>query len=130
MPGAQVGTSEKLLQKVLVPHLPLRLSRFSSCSCVSSGYFSRAMGVWSKKNSLTSRFITNLISHTEAEHATGAWLLLSKVASLSTELPCSKILDAFHAVVRCALIHTHYHTFILLRNSARFFSENVFEDEL
>ncbi|XP_075902222.1 condensin-2 complex subunit D3 isoform X3 [Nelusetta ayraudi] len=64
-----------------------------------SGYFSRAVGVWSKKNSLTSRFIANLISHTDAEHATGAWLLLSKVASLSAELPCSKILDAFDGVI-------------------------------
>lgn len=88
------------MQKVLVPHLQLRLSPFSSCSWVSSGYFTRAIGVWSKKNSLTSRFITNLISHTEAEHATGAWLLLSKLASLSAELPCSKILDAFHSVIR------------------------------
>lgn len=89
-----------LMQKVLVSHLQLRLSQFSTYSCVSSGYFSKATGIWSKKNALTSRFITNLISHTEAEHATGAWLLLSKVASLSTDLPCNKILDAFQAVVR------------------------------
>lgn len=100
MPGPQVGSSGKLLQKVLVPLLQLRLTQFSSCCCISSGYFSRAVGVWSKKNSLTSRFIANLISHTDAEHATGAWLLLSKVASLSAELPCSKILDAFDGVIR------------------------------
>uniref|UniRef100_A0A673XF30 Condensin-2 complex subunit D3 n=1 Tax=Salmo trutta TaxID=8032 RepID=A0A673XF30_SALTR len=58
-------------------------------------YFSRAFTVWSKQNKFTAAFINNLISHTEAEHATGAWLLLSKVASSCPRLDYGKILDAW-----------------------------------
>ncbi|CAN9500131.1 unnamed protein product [Ophioblennius macclurei] len=58
-------------------------------------YFSRALTIWSKQNKLTQTFITNLIYHTEAEHAAGAWLLLSKVVSLSPKLPIGKIVDAW-----------------------------------
>lgn len=41
-----------------------------------------------------------MISHTDAEHAAGAWLLLSKVAALSATMPYSKILDAFDTMIR------------------------------
>uniref|UniRef100_A0A8C8GTM7 Condensin complex subunit 1 C-terminal domain-containing protein n=1 Tax=Oncorhynchus tshawytscha TaxID=74940 RepID=A0A8C8GTM7_ONCTS len=58
-------------------------------------YFSRAFTVWSKQNKFTAAFINNLISHTEAEHAAGAWLLLSKVASSCPRLDYGKILDAW-----------------------------------
>ncbi|XP_029556003.1 condensin-2 complex subunit D3 [Salmo trutta] len=63
-------------------------------------YFSRAFTVWSKQNKFTAAFINNLISHTEAEHATGAWLLLSKVASSCPRLDYGKILDAWDDLVR------------------------------
>ncbi|XP_056250604.1 condensin-2 complex subunit D3 [Seriola aureovittata] len=64
-----------------------------------SRYFSRAFTIWSKQNKFTPRFITILISHTEAEHAAGAWLLLSKVVASSPKLPYSKILDAWDSMV-------------------------------
>ncbi|XP_035518951.1 condensin-2 complex subunit D3 [Morone saxatilis] len=60
-----------------------------------SRYFSRAFTIWSKQNKFTPTFITNLISHTEADHAAGAWLLLSKVVASSPVLPYGKILDAW-----------------------------------
>uniref|UniRef100_A0A8C8LZN0 Condensin complex subunit 1 C-terminal domain-containing protein n=1 Tax=Oncorhynchus tshawytscha TaxID=74940 RepID=A0A8C8LZN0_ONCTS len=63
-------------------------------------YFSRAFTVWSKQNKFTAAFINNLISHTEAEHAAGAWLLLSKVASSCPRLDYGKILDAWDDLVR------------------------------
>ncbi|KAL0994528.1 hypothetical protein UPYG_G00123530 [Umbra pygmaea] len=65
-----------------------------------SRYFSRAFTVWSKQNKFTAAFINNLISHTEAEHAAGAWLLLSKVASSCPRLDYGKILDAWDELVR------------------------------
>ncbi|XP_010892297.2 condensin-2 complex subunit D3 isoform X3 [Esox lucius] len=65
-----------------------------------SRYFSRAFTVWSKQNKFTEAFINNLISHTEAEHAAGAWLLLSKVASSCPLFDYGKILDAWDDLVR------------------------------
>ncbi|XP_029376498.1 condensin-2 complex subunit D3 isoform X2 [Echeneis naucrates] len=64
-----------------------------------SQYFSRAFTIWSKQNKFTLSFITNLISHTEADHAAGAWLLLSKVVTSSPRLPYGKILDAWDRMV-------------------------------
>ncbi|XP_029922361.1 condensin-2 complex subunit D3 [Myripristis murdjan] len=66
-----------------------------------SRYFSRAFTVWAKQNKFTAAFISRLISHTEAEHAAGAWLLLSKVAGSSSTLPdnCSIILEAWERMV-------------------------------
>lgn len=69
-------------------------------SWFSSRYFSRAFTIWSKQNKFTQAFITNLISHTDADHAAGAWLLLSKVVASSPRLPYSKILDAWDNMVR------------------------------
>uniref|UniRef100_A0A669DRB9 Non-SMC condensin II complex, subunit D3 n=1 Tax=Oreochromis niloticus TaxID=8128 RepID=A0A669DRB9_ORENI len=65
-----------------------------------SRYFSKAFTIWSKQNKFTPSFISNLISHTEADHAAGAWLLLSKVVSSSSRLPYGKILDAWDKMVR------------------------------
>nr|XP_046258478.1 condensin-2 complex subunit D3 isoform X2 [Scatophagus argus] len=64
-----------------------------------SRYFSRAFTIWSKQNKFTSTFITNLISHTEADHAAGAWLLLSKVVASSPGLPYGRILDAWDSMI-------------------------------
>ncbi|XP_018549604.1 condensin-2 complex subunit D3 [Lates calcarifer] len=64
-----------------------------------SRYFSRAFTIWSKQNKFTPTFITNLISHTEADHAAGAWLLLSKVVASSPRLPYGKILDAWDSMI-------------------------------
>ncbi|XP_014865764.1 PREDICTED: condensin-2 complex subunit D3 isoform X1 [Poecilia mexicana] len=65
-----------------------------------SRYFSRAFTIWSKQNKFTPTFISNLISHTETEHAAGAWLLLSKVVPSVSTIPCSKILEAWDSMVR------------------------------
>uniref|UniRef100_A0AAQ5ZBT3 Condensin complex subunit 1 C-terminal domain-containing protein n=1 Tax=Amphiprion ocellaris TaxID=80972 RepID=A0AAQ5ZBT3_AMPOC len=64
-----------------------------------SQYFSRAFTIWSKQNKFTSAFVTNLVSHTEADHAAGAWLLLSKVVTSSHRVPYGKILDAWDTMV-------------------------------
>ncbi|CAG6018121.1 unnamed protein product [Menidia menidia] len=64
-----------------------------------SRYFSRAFTIWSKQGKFTATFMTNLMSHTEADHAAGAWLLLSKVVKSSPRLSYSKILDAWDTVV-------------------------------
>lgn len=69
---------------------------------VSSRYFSKAFTIWSKQKKFTPLFVSNLISHTEADHAAGAWLLLSKVVSSSSRLPHGKILDAWDKMVRWA----------------------------
>ncbi|XP_067085032.1 condensin-2 complex subunit D3 [Osmerus mordax] len=65
-----------------------------------SRYFSKAFTVWSRQNKFTAAFISNLGSHMEAEHAAGAWLLLSKVAGSSPNLNYRKILDAWDRMVR------------------------------
>ncbi|KAE8280284.1 Condensin-2 complex subunit D3 Non-SMC condensin II complex subunit D3 [Larimichthys crocea] len=64
-----------------------------------SRYFSRAFTLWSKQKKFTPTFITNLISHTEADHGAGAWLLLSKVAASSSKLPYEKILGAWDNMI-------------------------------
>uniref|UniRef100_A0A3P9HQG6 Non-SMC condensin II complex subunit D3 n=1 Tax=Oryzias latipes TaxID=8090 RepID=A0A3P9HQG6_ORYLA len=65
-----------------------------------SRYFSRAFTIWSKQNKFTPAFITNLMSHFKADHAAGAWLLLSKVATSCPKVPCGKILDSWDASIR------------------------------
>uniref|UniRef100_A0A8K9X2Y6 Non-SMC condensin II complex subunit D3 n=1 Tax=Oncorhynchus mykiss TaxID=8022 RepID=A0A8K9X2Y6_ONCMY len=83
-------------------------------------YFSRAFTVWSKQNKFTAAFINNLISHTEAEHAAGAWLLLSKVASSCPRLDYGKILDAWDDLVRSDQAIDKYLTvFIFVNNCIR-----------
>uniref|UniRef100_A0A3Q3JDK2 Condensin complex subunit 1 C-terminal domain-containing protein n=1 Tax=Monopterus albus TaxID=43700 RepID=A0A3Q3JDK2_MONAL len=62
-------------------------------------YFSRAFTIWSNQKNFTQTFITNLISHTETDHAAGAWLLLSRAVTSSPKLPLSKILDAWDTMV-------------------------------
>ncbi|XP_061601386.1 condensin-2 complex subunit D3 [Cololabis saira] len=63
-----------------------------------SRYFSRAFTIWSKQSKFTPAFVTNLVSHTEADHAAGAWLLLSKVITSAPKLPYGKILDAWDSM--------------------------------
>nr|XP_057933189.1 condensin-2 complex subunit D3 isoform X3 [Doryrhamphus excisus] len=62
-------------------------------------YFSRAFSIWSKQNKFTAMFVTNLISHTEAGHSAGAWLLLSKVVAASPKIPYGNILDAWDSML-------------------------------
>uniref|UniRef100_A0A7N8XVQ2 Non-SMC condensin II complex, subunit D3 n=1 Tax=Mastacembelus armatus TaxID=205130 RepID=A0A7N8XVQ2_9TELE len=69
-----------------------------------SHYFSRAVTMWSKQKKFTPLFITNLISHTEADHAAGAWLLLSKVVSSSIRLPYAKILNEISVTTCCHIL--------------------------
>ncbi|KAM9848224.1 condensin-2 complex subunit D3 [Aulostomus maculatus] len=63
-----------------------------------SQYFTQAFTILSKQNKFTLTFITNLISHTDAAHAAGAWLLLSKAVSSYSEIPYGKILDAWDSM--------------------------------
>ncbi|XP_059215745.1 condensin-2 complex subunit D3 [Centropristis striata] len=63
-----------------------------------SRYFSMAFTIWSRRNKLTQELMTNLISHTEADHSAGAWLMLSKVVASSPGLPYGKILDAWEGM--------------------------------
>lgn len=72
----------------------------SVLSRVFSRYFSRAFTIWSKQSKFTPAFITNLMSHTEADHAAGAWLLLSKVVASAPGLRYDRILDAWEAMFR------------------------------
>lgn len=65
-----------------------------------SRYFSRAFTIWSKQNKFTPTFLNNLISHTEAEHAAGAWLLLSMVVPSSPKMQFDKILGAWDNMIR------------------------------
>lgn len=64
-----------------------------------SRYFSQAFTIWSKQNRFSPAFIQTLLSHTDAPHAEGAWLLLSKVVTASPKLPFGKILDAWDEMI-------------------------------
>lgn len=64
------------------------------CSSLSR-YFNQAFTIWSKQNRFTPTFVQTLVSHTDAPHAAGAWLLLSKVVTSAPKLPFGKILDAW-----------------------------------
>lgn len=67
---------------------------------LSSQYISKAVTIWTKQNKFTVTFITNLISHTEADHSAGAWMLLSKVVAASVKIPYGKLMDAWDNMVR------------------------------
>ncbi|KAM8860215.1 condensin-2 complex subunit D3 isoform 1-T3 [Spinachia spinachia] len=71
-----------------------------------SWYFSRAFPIWCKQNKFTEALIANLISHTEADHTAGAWLLLSKVTASSIRVPHGKILDTWDSMVRSKNVTT------------------------
>uniref|UniRef100_A0AAX7TWJ8 Condensin complex subunit 1 C-terminal domain-containing protein n=1 Tax=Astatotilapia calliptera TaxID=8154 RepID=A0AAX7TWJ8_ASTCA len=90
--GCHLDASQRLMWELLglLCHQCQKLSR----------YFSKAFTIWSKQKKFTPLFVSNLISHTEADHAAGAWLLLSKVVSSSSRLPHGKILDAWDKMVR------------------------------
>uniref|UniRef100_A0A3P8NRI9 Condensin complex subunit 1 C-terminal domain-containing protein n=1 Tax=Astatotilapia calliptera TaxID=8154 RepID=A0A3P8NRI9_ASTCA len=92
--GCHLDASQRLMWELLglLCHQCQKLSR----------YFSKAFTIWSKQKKFTPLFVSNLISHTEADHAAGAWLLLSKVVSSSSRLPHGKILDAWDKMVRWA----------------------------
>ncbi|XP_051936974.1 condensin-2 complex subunit D3 [Hippocampus zosterae] len=64
-----------------------------------SQYISKAVTIWIKQNKFTVTFITNLISHTEADHSAGAWMLLSKVVGASVKIPYGKLMDAWDNMV-------------------------------
>ncbi|XP_048839839.1 condensin-2 complex subunit D3 isoform X1 [Brienomyrus brachyistius] len=63
-------------------------------------YFSKAFVIWSKQNKFPSAFVNHLISHTGLEHASAAWLLLSKVSGSCSRLNYGKILDAWDEMIR------------------------------
>nr|XP_054605922.1 condensin-2 complex subunit D3 isoform X1 [Nothobranchius furzeri] len=89
--SCHVDTSQKLCWDLL---------ELLSQECKNlSRYFSRAFSIWSKQEKFTRALITNLISHTEADHAVGAWLLLSKVVFSSPRVSYNKILDAWDKMI-------------------------------
>lgn len=92
-----------------------------------SQYFSRAFTTWSKQDKFTPTFTTNLISHTEADHADGAWLLLSKVAASSPRLPYGKILDTWDSIVssKGANVTTCCHILSVIGNIAAYLNEDT-----
>nr|XP_033774995.1 condensin-2 complex subunit D3 isoform X2 [Geotrypetes seraphini] len=65
-----------------------------------SRYLTKAFHTWSKQDRFSSKFITNLISHTETEHAAPAWMLLAIVAGSSPKLDFTKILDTWDSIRR------------------------------
>ncbi|MBN3304121.1 CNDD3 protein, partial [Amia calva] len=62
-------------------------------------YLSKAFIIWAKQDKFSTVFVNNLISHTETEHASAAWLLLSKVAGSAPRLNYGKILEAWDHIV-------------------------------
>uniref|UniRef100_A0A3Q3D1S0 Non-SMC condensin II complex, subunit D3 n=1 Tax=Hippocampus comes TaxID=109280 RepID=A0A3Q3D1S0_HIPCM len=82
-----LATSQRLTWKLL---------NLLSDECQNlSQYISKAVTIWIKQNKFTVTFITNLISHTEADHSAGAWMLLSKVVAASVKIPYGKLMDAW-----------------------------------
>uniref|UniRef100_A0A8C5PFA2 Condensin-2 complex subunit D3 n=1 Tax=Leptobrachium leishanense TaxID=445787 RepID=A0A8C5PFA2_9ANUR len=65
-----------------------------------SRYLTKACHLWAKQNKFSATLVTNLISHTEAEHAAPAWMLLSKVAGSSPKLDYTKVLNFWDQVSR------------------------------
>ncbi|XP_018610948.1 condensin-2 complex subunit D3 [Scleropages formosus] len=90
-------------------------------------YFSKAFAIWSKQNKFSSTFVNNLISHTEAEHAPAAWLLLSKVAGSCPRLNYSKILDAWDEMIRKTnvTVSTSCHILCVIGEIARHLNEET-----
>uniref|UniRef100_A0A3Q2X804 Non-SMC condensin II complex, subunit D3 n=1 Tax=Hippocampus comes TaxID=109280 RepID=A0A3Q2X804_HIPCM len=86
-----LATSQRLTWKLL---------NLLSDECQNlSQYISKAVTIWIKQNKFTVTFITNLISHTEADHSAGAWMLLSKVVAASVKIPYGKLMDAWDNMV-------------------------------
>ncbi|XP_069370449.1 condensin-2 complex subunit D3 isoform X2 [Paralichthys olivaceus] len=92
-----------------------------------SPYFSRAFTIWSKQDKFTPTFIANLISHTKADHADGAWLFLSKAVVLSPILPYGKILEAWDHMVSSKDTHvtTCCHILCVIGNIAAYLNEDT-----
>ncbi|XP_076150285.1 condensin-2 complex subunit D3 [Alosa pseudoharengus] len=62
--------------------------------CADLGcYFRKAFRVWSRQNKFSSGFVNTLIKHTETEHASVAWMLLSKVSGGASGLHLETILN-------------------------------------
>uniref|UniRef100_A0A3P8WQ73 Non-SMC condensin II complex, subunit D3 n=1 Tax=Cynoglossus semilaevis TaxID=244447 RepID=A0A3P8WQ73_CYNSE len=92
-------------------------------------YLGKAFSIWSKQNKFTPSFITNLISHTEAEHASGAWLLLSKVGSFSARPSLEKIVDAWDRMISSREINVTVccHILCVIGNIAAHLNEDTKE---
>ncbi|XP_077437958.1 condensin-2 complex subunit D3 [Vanacampus margaritifer] len=89
--GCHLDTSQRLSWKLLN-------LLCDECQDLSQ-YFSQAITIWTKQNKFTATFITNLFSHTEADHSAGAWLLLCKVVAASPKIPYEKLMDAWDNMV-------------------------------
>ena len=60
--------------------------------------------MWSKQNKFSTAFCSSLLSHTQAEHAAGAWLLLAQVARCTPNLPLGPVLQAWDHMIRWVLV--------------------------
>lgn len=69
-----------------------------------SRYFSKAFSVWAPQQKFTPAFVNNLLSHTEGERASAAWLLLAKVASCSPKLNYGTVLDTWENIIRAPVV--------------------------
>ncbi|XP_064207133.1 condensin-2 complex subunit D3 isoform X1 [Anguilla rostrata] len=90
-------------------------------------YLNKAFAVWSKQKKFSSSFVNSLISHTGAEHAPAAWLLLSKVAGSSPRLDYSRILDAWDETVRDSnvAVATSCHILCVIGDIAKHLNEDT-----
>ncbi|XP_061449004.1 condensin-2 complex subunit D3 [Rhineura floridana] len=76
------------------------LTLFTKESQELSRYLNKAFHIWSKRGKFSSPFVNSIISHTETERATPAWMLLAKVASSSSKLDYSKIVEVWDSIRR------------------------------
>ncbi|XP_059903948.1 condensin-2 complex subunit D3 [Gadus macrocephalus] len=92
-----------------------------------SRYFSRAFSVWSKQNKFSKSFCSSLLSHTEAEHAGGAWLLLSQVARCTPNLPLTPVLQAWDHMLSTkeVAMTTCCHILSVVGDVAEYFNEDT-----
>ncbi|XP_067910020.1 condensin-2 complex subunit D3 isoform X2 [Heterodontus francisci] len=87
-------------------------------------YLTKAFLLWSRQNKFNSTFVKGLISHTETEHASAAWMLLSKIAGSSPNLNYEKIIVSWDKVYRSKNIdNSTSHILSVIGNIAQHLSE-------
>ncbi|CAL8334207.1 unnamed protein product [Lota lota] len=92
-----------------------------------SRYFSRAFSMWSKQNKFSTSFCSSLLSHTEAEHAAGAWLLLAQVARCTPHLPLTPVLQAWDHMLSTkeVAVTTCCHILSVVGDVSEYFNEDT-----
>ncbi|GCB74010.1 condensin-2 complex subunit D3 [Scyliorhinus torazame] len=89
-------------------------------------YLTKAFLLWSRQNTFNSTFVKSLISHTETEHSSAAWMLLSKIAGSSPKLNYEKIIVSWDNVYRSKIIdNSTSHILSVMGNIARHLPETT-----